>query len=102
MVRSLVETKSGDLIDIDAAAAAFSKNKNMRKTEHRLTTGEATTGADMVSLRRENTNLRQRNEALNERNDELERRMAAALERLLQNDEDADEDGSEQEVDGRK
>ena len=47
MVRSLVETKSGDPIVIDAAAAAaaFTNRMSKRKTEHRLTTVEATAEA---------------------------------------------------------
>jgi len=102
MVRSLVETKSGAPIDSDAAAAAFTNRMSKRKTEHRLTTVEATAEAEMDSLRRENADLHKRNEVLVERNDELERRMTAALERLLQNDDGDDEDGFDKEVEGRK
>lgn len=83
MVRSLVETKSSEVIDSDAAAAAFSNNRSTRKIEHRLTTVKATAEAEMDSLRRENADLRKRNEVLQERNEEIERRMGAALERLL-------------------
>lgn len=102
MVRSLVETKAGAPIDTDAAAAAFSNNKSKRMAQHRLAPVEATVEAEMDSLRRENADLHKRNEVLAERNDELERRMAAALERLLQNDDGDDEDGFDKEVEGRK
>ena len=102
MVRSLVETKSGAPIDSDAAAAAFSNTRSTRKIEHRLTTVKATAEAEMDSLRRENAELHKRNEVLVERNDELERRMTAALERLLQDDDGDDEDGADRKVEGRK